>query len=225
MSSYKALKEKAQARSKSTGNPGPSVSRPSTGAALVRLGSEIEVRQWIRLWSENGWDAGVATVAMFPELRGKEITNAVQEIKSHPRFERLFLDAMQEIADRMSLRQDEASEILSRQATTSILDFFADDGNLLSIAEMRRLPRHKQLAIKKLKVTTREEFNKDGEKTASITQTEIEGYDIQKAIEQLSRLHQWGFSEGERDLAEMLKKAEARLHSRIIDIDAIDPEE
>lgn len=183
-------------------------------AELEHAAAEADVRQWVRYFVKAGWDPIEATAAMHPELKKSEIMRIAQQYRSSPMLQDAMIHIMREIRDRLEITQDEAAEILSQQATTSVLDFFGDDNRVMSVKEMRRLPRAKQLALKKLKITDSERYDKDGTLLSSSTTTEIEAYDIQQAIERLSRLRQWGFSETERDIAEMLQRAEQRLQER-----------
>jgi hypothetical protein len=206
--------QQSKSRARGKGNELESVRPTKTSSQLEHAAMEADVRQWVRHWAKCGWDAIEATAAMHPELKKTEIMRISQQYRTSP----LLMDALQaimrEIKDRLELTMDEAAEILSNQATTSVIDFFQDDGRVLSVADMRRLPRHKQLALKKLKVTESERYDKDGNLLGSTVTTEVEAYDIQQAIERLARLRQWGFTETERDIAEMLKRAEQRLQQR-----------
>lgn len=205
--------QKSPSRKRGDGNQLVS-SRPHSSAAVEHAAMEADVRHWVRCWAKSGWDPIEATAQMHPELKKSEIQRISQQYRNSPMLNDALIGIMREISDRLEITADDAAEILSQQATTSVIDFFGDDGRMLGIKDLRRLPRAKQLALKKLKVTEAESYDKDGNLLQSRTTTEVEAYDIQQAIERLARLRQWGFSEGERDIAELLKRAEARLQQR-----------
>lgn len=203
----------------------PETETPSRSTKVARIATEAEVRQFVRHWLKCSWDAEQAVARMHPELRPDEIPAVVHNYRRSEHMDSAMVDVMREVDDSMPLSQADAENILAGQATTSILDFLADDATVKPIAELRKMPRRAQLSLKKLKVTKSTITGGKGEEIGERITTEIEGYDIQSAIERLARLRHWGFSEGERDIAEALKKAEARLQSNVIDVEVIDPEE
>lgn len=224
--SFDALKKKVRAKKASKKKAGKKKAAkgiksttPASSREVERAALEADVRQWTRYWMECGWDALEATAKMHPELKPKEIQRIATQYRASPHVDNSLLQVLRETTDRLEITPDEAAGVLSDQAMTSVLDFWGEDGDLLPIKEMKRLPRGRQLALKKLKVTEQEHYDNKGRLSGKTRKTEVEAYDIQKAIEQLARLRQWGFSEGERDLAELLKKAERRLQeSEPIDI-------
>lgn len=203
--------QKSKSRKRGDGNELVSDTPVSGSREIERAALEADVRQWTRLWAQAGWDAIEATAKMHPELKPSEIQRIASQYRNSPHLKDSLMQVLREISDRLEINSDDAAEILSQQATTSVIDFFGDDGRMKSVREMRRMPRAKQLALKKLKVTETANYDKDGNLLSEKTVTEVEAYDIQQAIERLARLRQWGFSEGERDIAEMLAKAERRL--------------
>lgn len=215
---------KKAAKKKVTSTKGLSTTAPDNGREVVKLASEIETRQFVREWARCEWDALQAVAKLHPELRTNELERVAGGYRRSPHFEAALLDVLKEIHE-VVLTQESAEEILSRHATTSVLDFFEDSGKVKSIAEMRKMPRHAQLAIKKLKCSVVEDLNDDGSVKRRTHYAEIEAYDAQKAIEQLARMKEWGVTAGQDDLARMLRAAEARLHGRVIDLDEIDPED
>lgn len=226
----KASKKKAKKKPKKkaatkTATAQPPAVVPDTSSKVASIASEMEVRQFVREWAKCGWDAMQAVARIHPELKPKEIPAVANNYRNSNYLQPAIADVLHEVMDRSTMTQPEAEAVLTSHAMTSVLDFLDDDGRVIPIAEMRRLPRRAQLAIKKLKVSRTQKLDKDGNVEETTTHAEVELYDSQNAIEKLARLRQWGFSEGERDLAEMLKKAEARLHREPIDIEAIDPED
>lgn len=203
--------QKSKSRKRGAGNELVSESPVNGSREIERAALEADVRQWVSQWAQCGWDAIEATAKMHPELKPSEIQRIASQYRNSPHLKDSLMHILREISDRLEINSDDAAEILSQQATTSVLDFFGDDGRMKSVREMRRMPRAKQLALKKMKITETSNYDKDGNLLSEKTVTEVEAYDIQQAIERLARLRQWGFSEGERDIAEMLSKAEQRL--------------
>jgi len=220
----KAVRKRANKKAPDRRMP-PSTLPTEVNHKVGALASDVELRQFVRLWARCGWDSHQAVAKLHPELRPNEIAAVVINYRNSRHIKAALQDVLHEVSESSTMTQIEAETILTSHALTSILDFFDDDGKVLSIASMRKLPRRSQLSIKKLRVTRVEQLDDSGKVKEVKTHAEVEMYDVQKAIEQLSRLRQWGFSEGERDIAEMLKKAESRLHRNVIDINAIDPED
>lgn len=240
MAKYEDLKKKVtkkKASKKKTAKKAPSKTRGRRGAKglqtkvpdnnrqIQKVATEMEVRQFARLWAKSGWDLLQAAAMMHPELKPKELAPVAESYRQSTHFSRVVEEVLREVNDRFILDQPSAEEILTRHATTSPLDFWNDEGTIKSVAEMRRMPRHAQLALRKLKVTTNETFDKDGNHLGTQTQTEVETWDPQKAIAQLARMKEWGRSEEEESLARLLQAAEKRLHSRVIDLNELDPED
>ena len=231
-SNKKATKKKkvATPRKKPAGQKGRAAGGlnatvPDNSTAVAKIASELEVRQFVRLWAQCGWDILHAVAQMHPELKPSELKPVAEAYRTSRHFSPAMEGVLQETSDRTLLDQPSAEEILSRYATTSPLDFLGDDGKVSAIADLRCLPRHAQLALKKLKVSVTDMYDKEGEHYATHTQTEIELHDSLKAIQQLSRMKGWGLTEEEENWAKMLTAAENRLQSRVIDLDEIDPED
>jgi len=224
----KVSKKKAAKKPAGQERPGPgglNATVPDNSREVAKIASEYEVRQFVRLFARAGWDILQATAQMHPELRAEELKPVAEAYRTSPHFPRAFEHILRETADRIILDQDSAEEILSRYATTSPLDFLADDGKVKPIGEMRRMPRHAQLALRKIRSSVRDIYDSEGNVIATKQDVEVQLHDPLKSIQYLARIRGWGMSEEEEDLAKLLVRANNRLNARTIDLDELDPED
>lgn len=68
----------------------------------------------------------------------------------------VFVDELQQAMEHAEIAKEQVLALLWAQARTSILDFFNDDGNVMTIAEMKRLPPILRALIDDVRVTTEE---------------------------------------------------------------------
>ena len=78
-----------------------------------------------------------------------------------------------------------ANRILWDQINANLLDVFDDNGSVLSLKDLKKLPEGVQRCIKKIKST---QPRKRGKGTEVI---EVEFYDKQRALEILARMERW----------------------------------
>lgn len=83
--------------------------------------------------------------------------------------------------------KDWAIKKWTQMVECNVLNYFADDGECLSIKDLRELPDYAQQAIKKIKVTT----ETDPDTGLSTQRVELELVDKQKALVDLARAEKW----------------------------------
>jgi len=96
--------------------------------------------------------------------------------------------------------KDWAIKIWTDMVNSNVLDYIDDDGEFLSVAELRKLPVYVQRSIKSLNIHTEEEEVKvdgktlieDGRPVMKISQhVKIELIDKQKALNDLAKAEKW----------------------------------
>lgn len=214
----KAAKKKAPKKKAPKNAQMKSQTVAPTSSELAAAINKAEMARFVRAFSRSGFDKLQAVYEIHPELKNGEVAKMANRYLGDPLFQVEMTDFMRQDMERMRIDQDEAEEILSRQATTSVLDFFSDAGELKSMEELRRMPRHKQAALRKIKVTNTRNVSSDGDVEERQT-IEVETYDIQKALALLAKFRGWGYDDDESaGWGEMLKRAERRLQERTIDV-------
>lgn len=114
----------------------------------------------------------------------------------------IFFDELQRLIARSDIERDRALQIMWTMVNTSILDFIDENGRMMEIKELKRLPRLVQLVISKIKIKRiqQEIKDKDGHlvlddhgspylKTTEIVELEVP--ERLAAMNQLAQLMKW----------------------------------
>lgn len=146
---------------------------------------------------------GMNLVAAYRTVVGKKYAGKGTSIMSiMGESTDVFVEELSRIIDKSDISRDRALSILWTMINTSILDFIDDNGNVLPIAELRKLPRVVQLMISKIEVTVSQKEVRDAKGNpmlddngspfmATSQRVKIEVPERMAALMQLAQIMRW----------------------------------
>lgn len=170
---------------------------PAIEANRVRkqLRARLVAQEYIR----NGMDFAAA----WRTVTGSETKNnnlGMMKMLGHETD--VFMDEISKLVNKSDIDKERVLNILYSMINSSALDFMDENGDMLSVAELKKLPRVMQLMISKVDVTTTEEVVTDKDKKPILDdngspyiirkqKVKIEIPERMAAINQLAQLMRW----------------------------------
>jgi len=202
----------------------------------VNVERDIKLNELAREFISNGMDKVKAVAAVFGISIGAARNQKYMQIFDSTSFRKKIVDMMYGHDDKLiEPAKDFAIQRYMSMLNLNILDFFDDDGNWLSISEMRHLPPEMQILISAVSVKTISRKvpltdNKGevirGVDGQPVTVEHVEQYvtnlnlpDKQKTMEKFSQLMGWIITHHEHLHAhafasDLMIAAEARIRER-----------
>jgi len=112
----KAVRKRANKKAPDRRMP-PSTLPTEVNHKVGALASDVELRQFVRLWARCGWDSHQAVAKLHPELRPNEIAAVVINYRNSRHIKAALQDVLHEVSESSTMTQIEAETILTSHAS------------------------------------------------------------------------------------------------------------
>jgi hypothetical protein len=168
------------------------------GLEMKKFNAKQRTRLIAQEYVRNGMDLPLAVST----ITGNKLNRRLSAAKILGKNMDAFMAEVNALVGKSDIERDKALEFLWAMLHTSVLDFFDDHGHVLSIKEMKKLPRIMQMMLSKVKVKIREDVVTDEKKKPILDDNgspylrrteyvEVEIPEKMAAINQLAQIMRW----------------------------------
>lgn len=173
--------------------------------------------QFIATLLRPGMSQARAYMEVYGTKNYKSAENKARQMMARDDVQEALKNQRALMKDGGDVRKEWAVGALKEIAEANVLEFIGDDGLVMPVSELKKLPEGLQSAIREISLSTRLKpvYDEEGEEVGheTIQMAEIKLYDKIKAIETIAKVKDWikGGGDVHINVAEKLQEAEQRL--------------